>query len=65
MDVGANLGRVDNTVLFYEHVITNVEREKSDPATEESFTQVAQRMDCWAQSCTAVSCVQLENQRQT
>lgn len=31
MDVGANLGRVDNTVLFYEHVITNVEREKSDP----------------------------------
>lgn len=31
MDIGANLGCIDNTILFYEDMITNVEREKSNP----------------------------------
>lgn len=65
MDVGANLGCVDNTVLFYEHVITDVEREKSNPVAEESFIQMAQCTHCQAQHCTAVPCVLLENQRET
>lgn len=39
MDVGADLGRVDNTVFFYEDVVTNVEREKSHPVTGELFVQ--------------------------
>ena len=43
MDIGANLGCVDNTVLFYEDMITNVEREKSHPVTGELFVQVYNR----------------------
>lgn len=35
MHIGADLGRIDNTVLFYEHVVTNVQREESHPATGE------------------------------
>lgn len=33
--IGADLGRVDNTVLFYEDMVTNVQREESHPATGE------------------------------
>lgn len=40
VDIGANLGCVDNTVLFYEDMITNVEREKSHPVTGELFVQL-------------------------
>lgn len=35
MHIGADLGRVDNTVLFYEDMVTNVKREESNPATGE------------------------------
>lgn len=37
MHIGADLGRVDNTVLFYENMVTNVQREESHPATGEVF----------------------------
>lgn len=37
VDIGANLGCIDNTILFYEDMITNVEREKSNPTTGETF----------------------------
>jgi len=40
VDVGANLGRIDNAVLFYEDMITDVEGEKSHPATGELVVQV-------------------------
>lgn len=43
VDIGANLGCIDNTVLFYEDVITDVEWEKSHPATGELFVQVYNR----------------------
>jgi len=45
VDIGANLGCIDNTILFYEDMITNVEREKSNPATGETFVQMVQHIN--------------------
>lgn len=42
MHIGADLGRVDNTVLFYEDMVTNVQREESHSATQEYFVCVQQ-----------------------
>lgn len=39
VNIGADLGCIDHTVLFYEDMITNVEREKSHPARGEVFVQ--------------------------
>lgn len=45
VDIGANLGCIDNTVLLYEDMITNVERKESNPATGESFIQMVQHIN--------------------
>ncbi|KAL2299137.1 hypothetical protein Nmel_014755 [Mimus melanotis] len=35
--IGADLGSIDNAVLFYEDMVTNVQREESHPATGEDL----------------------------
>lgn len=48
VDVGTDLGRVDNTVLLYEDVIANVKREKSHPVMGEGFVPVYNaQTDVW------------------
>lgn len=70
VDVGADLGCVDNAVLFYEDVVTDVEREKSHPVTGELFVQVfagraeqpATRPETWT---GGISQLQPDQQRDT
>lgn len=37
VDIGADLGCIDNTVFFYKDMITNVEREESNPGKGEGI----------------------------